>query len=54
MDVFILRLYWIGYLVYSSGYVVYDLLQTDIHCAALSPISENSHPFNNKVLWAYS
>lgn len=53
MDVFILRLYWIGYLVYSYGYVVYDLLQTDIHCAALSPISENSHPFNNKVLYCY-
>jgi hypothetical protein len=44
MDVFILRSYWIGYLVYSSGYVVDDLLQTDIYCAVLTPISENSQP----------
>jgi len=48
MDVFILRSYWIGYLVYSSDYAVYHLLQTDIHCAVLAPISENSQPFNQQ------
>ncbi|CAD6270771.1 unnamed protein product [Miscanthus lutarioriparius] len=40
--------YWIGYLVYSSDYAVYHLLQTDIHCAVLAPISENSQPFNQQ------